>query len=379
MASEISIIITLSLIILLSPFLSKFVKIPTTPLEIIVGSIAGYFGFISSDNHFFELVAEFGFLYLMFLAGVEVNLKKLLKIDKDLFQKGLAYIFVLFLTSVSITYAFDLAKIFAITTPLISVGLIVALTKEYGKDEDWLKLSMTIGIIGEVVSICVLTFVAGALEFGLTTEFYKSIIYLFLFLLVFFMIFKSLRILFWWYPEIKTFLMPHFDKSEKDIRISMAIFFLTIAITLYLHLEVAFGAFLAGVFIATFFEHKTSLPHKLESFGFGFLVPIFFIYIGSSFKIESIFYDGLLLKAILIVIFMLFVRFLASFVFLNTLGFRKMLLFALSHSMPLTLLIAVATLAYHSVSISKDYYFAFILASLFEVIISMISIKLIKK
>ena len=59
----------------------------------------------------------------------------------------------------------------------------------------------------------------------------------------------------------KFFPMPKGDTQEQDIRVSMAIFFMMIAVMLYLHLEVALGAFIAGVFIATFFEHKEQLPH----------------------------------------------------------------------------------------------------------------------
>ena len=49
---------------------------------------------------------------------------------------------------------------------------------------------------------------------------------------------------------------------------------------------------------------------------------------------------------------------------------------ALSHSMPLTLLIAVATLAYNSHSITQFYYYAFILAAILEVLFVMISIRI---
>ena len=37
--------------------------------------------------------------------------------------------------------------------------------------------------------------------------------------------------------------MPEVDHQEQDIRISMAIFFLMITVMMYLHLEIAFGAF----------------------------------------------------------------------------------------------------------------------------------------
>ncbi len=80
--------------------------------------------------------------------------------------------------------------------------------------------------------------------------------------------------------------MPHSDNEEKDIRLSMAIFFLLIAIMLFLNLEVAFGAFIAGIFISSFFGHKEELPKKLSSFGLVFSATLF-IYIGSTFDLES--------------------------------------------------------------------------------------------
>ncbi|HIP20157.1 MAG TPA: cation:proton antiporter, partial [Sulfurimonas sp.] len=52
-------------------------------------------------------------------------------------------------------------------------------------------------------------------------------------------------------------------------------------------------------------------------------------------------------------------------------------LMGLSHSMPLTLLIAMATLAFNANSIDKLHYYAFILAALFQVISVMIVIKII--
>ncbi len=148
---------------------------------------------------------------------------------------------------------------------------------------------------------------------------------------------------------------------------------------LVLDLEIAFGAFIAGVFIATFFEYKEDLPHKLSIFGFGFLVPIFFVYIGSTFDIESLFKEGLVFQALLITFAMIFIRLVASISLHGLLNAREIVYFALSHSMPLTLLIAIATLAYHNNSIDQFQYYAFILASLFEVIIVMVGIKILHR
>ena len=375
MGNEISIIITLSLIIFSSPLIAQFVRIPTIPIEIMLGSIAVSLGFIS-NNHIFDLVAELGFLYLMFLAGLEIDLKKIVKVSSHIIKKAFLYTLLLFVLAGLITYYFNLAKIFIVTLPLISIGLLATLKKEYG-DAPWLKLAITVGLIGEIVSIIVLTAVSAGLEFGLSLEFYQTLLVLGFVFFTMILSYKLFHNLIWWYPNIKTVLMPKQDTQEQAIRVSMAIFFMMIALMLHLHLEVALGTFIAGVFIATFFQHNKELPHKLEHFGFGWLVPIFFIWIGTSFELKSLLIDNLIVTALLITFAMIFIRATSSLLFVNDIGLKSSFLLALSHSQPLTLLIAVATLAYHSNSITQFYYFAFILAAIFGVMISMISIRLL--
>jgi len=376
MTEEILIIISLSLIIFTSPLISNLLRLPTIAVEITMGALAAYFAFIV-EHSILELVAELGFLYLMFLAGLEIDLKKLVHISGNLFKKAVLYNVILFSLSAAITFYLELGHIFILVLPLISIGLLAALKKEYG-DVEWIKLSITIGLIGEIVSIFALTTVSAALEFGINFEFYKTMFLFTAFLVSMLFIYKLFHNLIWWYPEIKTYLMPEVDHQEQDIRISMAIFFLMITVMIYLHLEVAFGAFIAGIFITTFFEeHNKQLPHKLEHFGFGWLVPIFFIYVGSSFELESLFHDGLISTAVLIVLAMVFIRLVASTLFIKDMGWNRFFMIGLSHSMPLTILIAVASLAYHNHSITQFYYYAFILASILEVLVVMILIRII--
>ncbi len=379
MGNEVTIIITLSVIIFISPYLSRIFRLPTTPIEIVLGSLVGSLGFISY-NHFFELIAEVGFFYLMFLAGTEVNLKELQSIPKKMLQRNIAYITMLYIFAFIFVKLFDFSGIVTVILPLISVGLILTLYKEFDKDTKWLNLSMSTGILGELISIIAVTIAGSILVHGVGKELYLSITYLILFLVAIAVLFKGFKLLFWWYPELKTYLIPIYaDKDEKDIRLSMALFFMMIAVMLMLDLEVAFGAFVAGMFIPTFFEHHKELPHKLSSFGFGFLIPIFFVYIGSTFPLSSLFMDGLIKTALLITFSMIGIRMLASLAFVGYLDVRERILFSFSHSMPLTLLIAIVTLAYQNSSITQFYYFAFILASLFEVLISIVSIKVISR
>jgi len=371
-----SILIVLALIVFSSPYFSKILRIPIAPVEIILGALAGYLGLIG-HNEMFKIVSEVGFFYLMFLAGTEVDLKIFFTTDKKILKLGLLYIAILYALSAFTTFAFNIDKLFILIIPLMSVGMIFTLFKEYGKDKDWLNLGMLVGSIGEVVSIAALTFVGAYMKFGAGSELALTTLYLGGFLALSAGAFKALNVLFWWYPQLRVILMPHYDNAEKDIRLCMALFFSIIALMLYLNLEIAFGAFVAGTFIATFFDHKKDLPHKLASFGFGFLVPTFFVHIGSTFKLNAIFIDGVVRDALLIVTVMTLFRAVSASVFLNLIGFRKTLLYALSHSMPLTLLIAVATIAYKSGGINENFYFSFILASLTQAIIVTICIKIL--
>ena len=380
MTSDTLIIVTLSLLIWVAPFIAKLVKLPTTPVEIMLGSAAGAIGLFGyGHNELFDLVAEFGFLYLMFVAGLEVNVKKLLKTDTKILKTGFVYLGILYALSILIAFQLDMSFVFMVIFPLISVGLIATLSKEYGKEKPWIKLSLTIGILGELISIIVLTLASAGIEYGVGLEFFTKITTLTLFIGALALLYYLLYLLFWWYPEIRSVMMPYFDTKEQDIRLSMATLFIMLAIMIYLGLETAFGAFIAGVFIATFFSHKEDLETKLSSFGFGFLIPIFFIHVGSSLPLTALRKEGLVLLACTIAGIMLFVRLLASTAFIRYCGVKNSLLIGLSHAMPLTLLIAVATLAYHAESIDRFNYEAFVLASLLEVIIAMVCIKLLTR
>ena len=87
----------------------------------------------------------------------------------------------------------------------------------------------------------------------------------------------------------------------------------------------------------------------------------------------------MLKDAILIVLAMIFIRIVAGFVFYSTMGFKKVILVGLSLSMPLTLLIATATLAHINKTISDYWFNVLVFTAVLEVIVVMLSIKIIEK
>ncbi len=376
MTHEITLLLTISLIIWISPFISKLIRLPIAPVEIILGSVLGFVRLIY-PHEYFDIISEVGFLYLMFLAGMEVNLKQITGISKSILQASVLFIVSLGVLSVISGVIFDLDPIVIISLPLISIGLVVSLTKNYSKDEKWIILALTIGVIGEMASITALTIFDAISTTGFGKQLFAELGYLFIFIFSTYIIYKLLQILFWWRPEIKNILMPKSDTSDQDIRLSMALFFLFIVFMLSLHLELALGTFIAGVAISAFFHHKKELEEKMSSLGFGFLIPLFFIHVGASFDLNSLTYGNVIGGAFLITFLMIAIRVLSAF-FLRKIYTRlDALKTSLALSMPLTLIVAVATIGYDAHLIDVIVYYQMLLASLLEVIISMILIKIL--
>jgi len=379
MGSAVTTILTLSLLLLLSPHLSRLFRLPTAPIEIIIGSLLAFWGIIGAKESNFELLAHVGFLYLMFLAGLEVNLKSIIKMPRVYIVQSLYFILLLWILAILFGLLFNLHPMLIVVLPLISIGILATLSKEYGKDVPWIKMAFLVGTIGEVISITALTISEASTSVGFDEDLFYKIVLLLVFLGVVVALYGIFRLLFWWYPEFKTILMPSNDSQYQDIRLAMGIFFIMIAIMKQLHLELAFGAFIAGLFISTFFHHKHELEEKMSSFGFGFLVPIFFIHVGASFDLENIFIPQVLIITATLLGVMLVIRILAAYTLISLIGKRDSLLSSLALSMPLTLMIAVATVGVEKNMIGIFDYYAVILVSLIEVIVSMIGIKIILK
>jgi len=375
--TNITLILTLSLLIWGSPFVAKFLRIPIPLIEIILGSLFAYIGFIGHNEHF-NLIAEMGFLYLMFLAGMEVDLKQLSGSPKFVIQKSMLFLGIMLTLSITSGLLFHLNTITIISMPLISIGLLASLSKTYGKEQPWIRLAFVAGILGEVLSIAVLTIFDAASTTGLNLALVTKIGYLLLFIGAVYLLYRLLHLLFWWLPELKNILVPKIDTSDQDIRLAMALFFILIAVMLSLDIELALGAFIAGVAISTFFHHEKKLEEKMSSLGFGFLIPLFFIHVGASFNLEALFMKGVVTGALLITFLMIFSRILAAIVLKKIEGSRNALLVALSLSMPLTLLIAVATIGYETKLLDLLSYYQLILASIFEILLSMVAIKVIQ-
>ena len=137
-ASELSILVVLAFIVFASPYISKILRIPVAPAEILLGAVAGYIGVVS-DNEMFKLISEVGFFFLMFLAGMEIDLRMLINIDRKILRLGLIYLALIYALATALTLGLELSLLYIIIIPIMAVGMIFTLFKEYGKQQEWLN------------------------------------------------------------------------------------------------------------------------------------------------------------------------------------------------------------------------------------------------
>mgnify|MGYP000632620978 FL=1 len=377
---KIYLMIAVCTIIMLSPMVSKMIKAPVVVVEIVLGVIAGYLGLIYADETL-KLIAKFGFVYLMFLAGLEINFK-LVKVIKATLAWNVVFYFI-FLYSIAgfVCWLFGLGLTYFVALPIFSLGMIMMLIKEYGKEQQWLNLALSIGVVGEIISILALTLFSGWTEHGLSASFFISILTIVSVVAITVLGLRVFYIAFWWFPELKKFLIPDSqnDRYDQDIRFSISSLLILVSIMLILKIDVVLGAFTAGLFFKMFFSQKHELQEKIESFGFGFFAPIFFIYTGSTVKLDIIDMD-ILQHAMFIMCAIIFIRLISSYlVFFKYLKFKQTLLFALSDSMPLTFTVAIAMLSYNYGLITQPEYFSFIIASMVDGLFLMILIRKLYK
>jgi Kef-type K+ transport system membrane component KefB len=374
--SSSALFIGIAFLIVISPVFSKITKLPIVVVEILLGSIAVWIGFLDPNNEVFKYLSKIGFFYLMFLAGLEINLKNFVAQRGKLLKSAIVYFIALYSLSIGIYMFFDLNPVYIVIIPIVSLGMIMALINEYGKKFKWLEIVLIVGVIGEIISISAIVIYESYIHNGVGFELFKNISIFFIVLFLIYQSFKLLNILFWWFPELKTLIMPEDDSKVESVRISAALFILLIAIMNILHIDMVLGAFFAGIYIANFFEHKKDLPHTLHKVGFGFLVPIFFIYVGTTMDLNLIFSAEILYHALLILSALIFVRVVSSYLaYSSHLDPVETFLLALGDSMPLTFIIAIATIAYEATLIAKNEYLSLIVAGMLSGVIIMSLLK----
>jgi Kef-type K+ transport system membrane component KefB len=300
-----------------------------------------FFGLESSlGGEWLPFLAHFGFLMLMFHAGLEIDFRALQK-EKT---KNLILYFLLFAFTLAMAYGIGRALGYGFFLALVlsttSLGLMLPALRELQLSKTSLGQSILVSAtLADFFTITTLTGLVLYKDFGIGLQLFRPLLVIILFAVLLWLI----KLLAWWYPHHASRLLGQSDAQELGMRATFALLFVFVGLSQLMGLEPILGAFLGGCLLSIIFENRGLLETKMAGFSYGFLIPIFFIHVGMNFPFEAlkdvsfIFFTAQLLVAAIAV------KILPSF-FLRFRGFswKRCILVGTLLSARLSLIIAAA-------------------------------------
>lgn len=265
------------IIILAAPLLLNKIKVPHLLGLIIAGAIIGPNGFnVLARDSSIVVTGTTGLLYIMFLAGLEIDMGDFKKNKwKSLGYGAYAFIFPFilgylgsyYLLNFSVLTSVLFASLFSsqtlITYPLIS-KLGIAKNR---------AVNITVGgtMITDVATLLVLAVVVGMVQGDVGLSFWVKLSVSFLvFGLIVLMIFPLIGR--WFFKKVN-------DKISQYIFVLVMIYFAAVLAELA-GVEAIIGAFFAGLALNRLIPHTSSLMNRVEFVGNAIFIPFFLISVG---------------------------------------------------------------------------------------------------
>ena len=350
------------------PLLAKRIRLPVIVIEIIFGIMLGksLLGIIP-DHSIIDFFSSFGLVYLMFLAGLEVNFEKVRTyFSKTIlitaFSVAVPFIAGVLLSAYVGVHPLLLGTIFSTT----SLGLVLPLTRELKYRGEFLHILMSSVVLVDILSLFMLGFSITFIQGLLGISFIYSLLAVLLMFLLPWLIKKwkiRERIAHWESDK------SHFDL---EVRFSFALILVLGAISGELGFHTIIGAFVAGLIISELTPTASVLENKLESFGYGFFIPLFFIFMGANVDLPLLFSNlgGIVMLAAIITVGILAKTFGAGIV-ARIAGFswRESIAMGLFHSARLSLIIAAVEIGRRVGLISDSLFTAFVILAIVSAIL----------
>ncbi len=324
----------------LIPILSDRIGVPAVVGEIICGIIIGrsVLGIFSGEEEGIAFLASFGFIFLMFLVGMEIDFSQVEVHGAKLFVLGTLIFIITLAISMFLTHQMGYGFYMALVLSTSSVGLILPTIKEQGLLKSELGQTIIISaFVADFTTMLLLTVHTLYHEKGITWE----MLLIALIFMLFFAVYYVGKLAIWHYPErlSKWFKSDH--PSEIGVRASFALLLVFVVLAEVVGVEAILGAFLAGVMLSLLFRGGTVLEQKLYGIGYGFLIPIFFISVGMQFDLGALAKGGLYLVPMLLLIAFA-VKIVPSLLFLVRHSLKDSISAGVLLSSRLSLIIAVA-------------------------------------
>lgn len=289
------------LIILFAPILLNKLRIPHIIGMILAGLVIGEHGFnILVRDSSFELFGKVGLYYIMFLAGLEMNMgdfKKnrgkavMLGLLAFVIPIGIGLVTNMMLLKYSLVTSILLASMYASHT-LVAYPIVI----RYGVSR---HRSVSIAVGGTAVTDT-LTLLVLAVVGGLFKGESGGLFWLWLVVKVIFLG----ALIMYSFPRIGRWFFRHYDDNVMQFIFVLAMVFLGAGLMEFVGMEGILGAFLAGLVLNRLIPHVSPLMNHLEFVGNALFIPYFLIGVGMLIDIHVIFGQGDALKvaAVMIVV-----------------------------------------------------------------------------
>jgi Kef-type K+ transport system membrane component KefB len=264
-------------IILFAPILLNKLKVPHIIGLILAGVIIGPYGLnLLLRDSSIVLFGTVGLLYIMFTAGLEIDLEEF---KKNRFKSLLFGIYTFTVPIVAGTFSayyllgFNLPASLLFGSMLASHTLLAyPIASRYGITRIR-AVTLTIGgtIITDILALLVLAAIVGMYKGEITTAFWLRLI-------ISSLIFAA--IVFFVFPIIARWFFKKFDDSISQYIFVLAIVFLGSFLAEAAGLEAIIGAFLSGLAINRFIPHSSPLMNRIDFVGNALFIPFFLIGVG---------------------------------------------------------------------------------------------------
>ncbi|MEO6546401.1 MAG: cation:proton antiporter [Ferruginibacter sp.] len=264
-------------IILFAPLLLNKLKIPHIIGLILAGVLIGPYGLnLLLRDSSIVLFGTVGLLYIMFTAGLEIDLEEFKKNRVKSFVFGLFTFSVPMLLGTLATYyllGFELPASLLLGSMLSSHTLLAyPIASRYGITRIR-SVTLTIGgtIITDILALLVLAGIVGMFKGDVTAAFWLK-------LAISSLVFAA--IIFFVFPIIARWFFKKYDDNISQYIFVLAIVFLGSFLAEAAGLEAIIGAFLSGLAINRFIPHSSPLMNRIDFVGNALFIPFFLIGVG---------------------------------------------------------------------------------------------------
>jgi Kef-type K+ transport system membrane component KefB len=377
--------------------LLKLKKIPSVIVEIALGYFIGKYLLRNVDHESFRILEFFaltGFIFLMFLSGLEIDVDQILaslprrKLTyKRFIRNPLLVSLVYFVLSVVLAFGGTLLLSRIVHIPHIwyfslilvttSVGIVVPVLKQRGEIKEHFGQHIVIAAaVADIFSIILFTITAIVYKNGFEIE----ILYLFglfFFFIIFYSIGKRLKNI----PLLKNlgYQLSH-AASQIRIRSSILMIMLFVVAAQFIGDEaVLLGAFLIGLALSSMLHRERSVMLlKLDGMGYGFFIPFFFIMVGEQFDPSALkeFDQSLIWFLVLLLITLFAIKIIPALLWKKLFGIRRAIAGGFLMSSRLSLIIAASAVGLELGVITPGINASFIIMAIITCFISPVAYNL---